>query len=129
MKRITVQSKLAGGMICSVQVPEATTLLVLVEKGQRGVVDYDFFGGPAFRLPAYTWNLHQHGIMIEIWHEKHDIGWHGRFLLHAPDEIVSVIDPARRIEIAVAALPKRASAKPSPPQSNRICCRKAVRDA
>jgi hypothetical protein len=78
---------------------EAKTHLLLQEKGALGVVAYDFRGGPPFRLPAYTWSLmRNHGLTIETRREKHECGWHGRFVLHTPIEILVVDDPAKQPE-------------------------------
>ncbi|MDE2446491.1 MAG: hypothetical protein KGO94_09945 [Alphaproteobacteria bacterium] len=97
MAKFSVEFKLPDGAIRKTIGQEAKTLLLLAEKGQRGVVAYDFTGGPPFRLPAYTWSLHRkHGLTIETRHENHDGGWHGRFVLHTPVEIVAVNDPAAK---------------------------------
>ncbi len=69
---------------------EAKTLLLLVEKGPVGVVAFDFRGGPPFRLPAYTWALNRSfGLAIDTLRESHDGGWHGRFVLRTPVEILT----------------------------------------
>lgn len=94
MTRLSVKFKLPDGVIRRARGQEAATLLLLTESGQRGVVAFDFRGGPPFRLPAYTWSLHRkHGLAIETRHENHDGGWHGRFVLHTPVEIIAVNDP------------------------------------
>ena len=63
----------------------------LHQKGALGVVAYDFRGGPPFRLPAYTWSLmRNHGLVIETRREQHECGWHGRFVLHTPIEIIAI---------------------------------------
>jgi hypothetical protein len=88
-ERITVNAKLPGGNVFAVRGQEAKTLLLLHEKGKAGVVAYDFQGGPPFRLPAYTWSLmRKFGLVIETIREPHSGGWHGRFVLHTPVEIV-----------------------------------------
>ena len=75
---------------------EARTLLLLHQKGALGVVAYDFQGGPPFRLPANTWALmRKHGLVIETRRELHEGGWHGRFVLHTPVEILAIADHAR----------------------------------
>jgi hypothetical protein len=88
--RIKVKARIVpDGMSFTASGQEAKTLLLLVEKGKTGVVAYDFRGGPPFRLPAYTWALmRRHGLIIETVREKHDGGWHGRFVLHTPVEIL-----------------------------------------
>ena len=95
-KRFKVSArKLPGGMKFTASGQEGRTLLLLHQKGALGVVAYDFRGGPPFRLPAYTWSLmRNHGLIIETQREQHECGWHGRFVLHTPIEIIAVDDPA-----------------------------------
>jgi hypothetical protein len=94
-KRFKVTArKLDDGVRFTVSGQEALTLLLLHQKGVLGVVAYDFRGGPPFRLPAYTWSLmRNHGLVIETRREQHECGWHGRFVLQTPVEIVAVVDP------------------------------------
>ena len=69
---------------------EAKTLLLLDQKGVGGVEAYDFRHGPPFRLPAYCHSLIKHkGLNIETQRVTHEGGWHGRFVLHTPIEIIS----------------------------------------
>lgn len=83
---------------------EARTLQLLVSKGRSGVVAYDFRGGPPFRLPAYTWSLtRKHGLVIETARVEHDGGWHGKFILHTPIEILKTEDPQALPSLKVAA--------------------------
>ena len=87
--------KLPGGVEFRALGQEGRTLLLLHEKGALGVVAYDFRGGPPFRLLAYTWALmRNHGLVIETRREQHECGWHGRFVLHTPIEIIAVVDLA-----------------------------------
>ena len=74
---------------------EAKTLALLVTKGKAGVEAYDFRGGPPFRLPAYCHSLIRKGLVIETVRVPHDGGWHGKFVLHTPVEILTVVDPAQ----------------------------------
>ena len=94
MSRLRIDARiLPDGSPFTVQGQEARTLLLLVEKGNRGVVAYDFTGGPPFRLPAYTWALmKKHGLVIETVREQHPGGWHGRFVLHSEVELLSKED-------------------------------------
>lgn len=93
-KRFTVTARiLPDGAPFKVSGQEARTLVLLSEKATKGVVAYDFRGGPPFRLPAYTWSLmRNHGLVIETRREQHECGWHGRFVLHTPIEIIAVAD-------------------------------------
>ena len=75
---------------------EAKTLLLLGQKGVAGVEADDFRGGPPFRLPAYCLSLIKHkGFVVETQRVNHDGGWHGRFVLRAPIEIIAITDPAK----------------------------------
>lgn len=87
--RLKVKARRADGTAFEVTGQEAHTLALLVEKGAAGVTAYDFRGGPPFRLPAYTHSLiRRHHLAIETRREAHEGGWHGRFVLHTPLEIV-----------------------------------------
>lgn len=95
-KRIKVTARaLPDGDKFTATGQEARTLLLLKEKGQVGLVAYDFKGGPPFRLPAYCHSLIKHKrLSIETKRENHDGGWHGRFVLHTPVEIIEVQEAA-----------------------------------
>jgi hypothetical protein len=87
--KLKIDARHADGSIFRVTGQEAHTLALLVDKGPIGVVAYDFRGGPPFRLPAYTHNLiRRHRLVIETRREAHEGGWHGRFILHTPIEVV-----------------------------------------
>lgn len=87
--RLKIRAQRDDGTAFEVTGQEAHTLALLVEKGAGGVTAYDFRGGPPFRLPAYTHNLiRRHHLAIETRREVHEGGWHGRFVLHTPVEIV-----------------------------------------
>ena len=96
--------RLPDGQHFTVRGQEARTLILLVEKGQRGVVAFDFRGGPPFRLPAYCHSLIKHkGLTIETRRELHDGGWHGRFVLQSKVEILTVSGTPDAPTLAVAA--------------------------
>jgi hypothetical protein len=90
MKRLKVTARiLPDGQTFTATGQEGRTLVLLHQKAMTGVVAYDFTGGPPFRLPAYVWSLkRKHGLVIETKHVPHDGGWHGRFVLHTPIEII-----------------------------------------
>ena len=77
------------------------TLLLLHQKGAAGVEAYDFRGGPPFRL-CHSLIKHK-GLHIETQRVNHEGGWHGKFVLHTPIEIISVDDPAKPQALQVAA--------------------------
>jgi hypothetical protein len=90
IKRIKVTARiLPDGQPFTATGQEGRTLLLLHQKAMRGVVAYDFAGGPPFRLPAYVWSLkRKHGLTIETKRGLHNTGWHGVFVLHTPIEII-----------------------------------------
>ena len=94
-KRLKVTARIAcDGKPFTASGQEGKTLLLLCQKGKDGVTAFDFKGGPPFRLPAYCWSLIRHqGLVIETVRVQHDGGWHGKFVLHTPVEILEVFDP------------------------------------
>ncbi len=94
-KRIKVTARiLPNGQPFTAKGQEGRTLLLLHEKAKIGVVAYDFQGGPPFRLPAYVWSLkRKHGLDIETKHVLHVGGWHGKFVMHTPIEIIATESP------------------------------------
>lgn len=61
----------------------AETLSLLTRRGAKGVVAFDFPGGPAFRLAAYVRSLRKIGLTIETKRDAHAGGTHGRYILHS----------------------------------------------
>jgi hypothetical protein len=104
-KRLKVTARiLPDGLNFTCTGQEAKTLFLLKQKGAAGVQAYDFRGGPPFRLPAYCHSLIKHrGLHIETQRVNHEGGWHGRFVLHTPIEIIAVADPAQPQALQVAA--------------------------
>ena len=94
-KRIKILARiLPDGPLFASSGQEACTMLLLHKKETKGVVAFDFTGGPPFRFPAYVWSLkRKHGLAIETKHDLHDGGWHGRFVLHSIVEILNELRP------------------------------------
>jgi hypothetical protein len=92
MKRLKVIARiLPDGQPFTATGQEARTLLLFHQKAMKGVVVFDFPGGPAFRLAAYSCSIRKkHCLDIETKRELHDGGWHARYVLHTPIEIISV---------------------------------------
>ncbi|MAZ75668.1 MAG: hypothetical protein CMH31_00015 [Micavibrio sp.] len=68
----------------------ARTILALAMAGNQGITALEVSSW-AFRLPAYVHILRRkHGLDIETLREDHPHGWHGRFFLHTPVEILSI---------------------------------------
>lgn len=74
---------LGAGVRVAVSGRIAQTLTLLVRRGERGVVAFDFPGGPAFRLAAYIHRLRELGLVIETKRDAHAGGTHGRYVLHS----------------------------------------------
>lgn len=82
-----------GGEISAIG-REAATLLILIEKGAKGVRAFDFAGGPAYRLSAYIYDLRHKGISIRREFERHGTGSHAVYVLESRMAIVNVDDGA-----------------------------------
>ena len=63
-------------------------LAALIKAGGEGVTALELSSW-AYRLGAYVHTLrHDYGLAIETLREPHDGGWHGRYVLHTPCQIV-----------------------------------------
>ena len=67
----------------------AETLLELHKRGEKGVVAFDFKGGPAYRLASYVHLLKKANLDIVKRSERHDCGQHARYYLKSPVSILS----------------------------------------
>ena len=67
---------------------DGRTLYALLQAGNKGITALEMSSW-AYRLGAYIHRLrHEHGLAIETLREPHDGGWHGRYVLHTPCQIV-----------------------------------------
>lgn len=64
------------------------TLYELVRAGPHGVTALEVSTW-ALRLSAYIFNLRKLGLEIATLHEEHPEGWHGRYVLVTPVEILN----------------------------------------
>jgi hypothetical protein len=63
-------------------------LAALIRAGSKGVTALELSSW-AYRLGAYVHTLrHDYGLTIETLREPHDGGWHGRYVLHTPCQII-----------------------------------------
>jgi hypothetical protein len=63
-------------------------LAALINAGSDGVTALELSSW-AYRLGAYVHTLrHDYGLAIETLREPHDGGWHGRYVLHTPCQII-----------------------------------------
>ena len=63
-------------------------LAALIDAGSQGVTALELSSW-AYRLGAYVHTLrHDYGLAIETLREPHDGGWHGRYVLHTPCQII-----------------------------------------
>lgn len=65
----------------------ARAILALSRAGSDGVTALELSSW-AFRLAHYVMELRRHGLDIETVREPHPGGWHGRYVLHTPIELV-----------------------------------------
>lgn len=67
----------------------ATTLFELAKSGNKGLTALELSNTWAVRLGAYIHDLrHKCGLDIVTQREKHEDGWHGRYVLITPVEIL-----------------------------------------
>ena len=63
-------------------------LAALISAGSQGVTALEISSW-AYQLGAYVHTLrHDYGLAIETLREPHDGGWHGRYVLHTPCQII-----------------------------------------
>ena len=63
-------------------------LAALISAGSKGITALELSSW-AYRLGAYVHTLrHVYGLTIETLREPHDGGWHGRYVLHTPCQII-----------------------------------------
>jgi hypothetical protein len=77
----------AGRIAISARQPRRA-LAALISAGSKGVTALELSSW-AYRLGAYVHTLrHDYGLAIETLREPHDGGWHGRYVLHTPCQII-----------------------------------------
>ena len=77
----------AGRIAISARQPRRA-LTALISAGSKGVTALELSSW-AYRLDAYVHTLrHAYGLAIETLREPHDGGWHGRYVLHTPCQII-----------------------------------------
>lgn len=83
---LTVETP-AGRIAINARQPRRA-LAALIKAGSKGVTALELSSW-AYRLGAYVHTLrHDYGLAIETLREPHDGGWHGRYVLHTPCQIV-----------------------------------------
>ena len=69
---------------------EARTLRALLAASTRGITSGEVsVCGWGYRLAHYVMKLRRHGLDIAMAHEAHAGGWHGRYTLETPIEMLS----------------------------------------
>ena len=87
-KKIAVAFSTPAGRIVISARKEMLALAALINAGCCGVTALELSGW-AYRLGAYVHTLrHGYGLEIETLREPHDGGWHARYVLHTPCEII-----------------------------------------
>ena len=77
----------AGRIAISARQPKRA-LAALISAGSQGVTALELSSW-AYRLGAYVHTLrHDYGLAIETLREPHKGGWHGRYVLHTPGQII-----------------------------------------
>lgn len=87
---IVIIERLDARVKLAVRGRDGETALRLAQHGERGLTAFDFKGGPPFRLPAYVCDLRKAGLQIRTEREKHDCGFHARYVLETPVRVLSV---------------------------------------
>ena len=83
---LTVETP-AGRIAINARQPQRA-LAALIKAGSIGVTALELSSW-AYRLGAYVHTLrHDYGLTIETLRERHDGGWHGRYVLHTPCQII-----------------------------------------
>ena len=94
MTKITVTFKAwfeGQSKVYEVKGQNARTLIALTEAGQEGITALEVSAAWAYRLAAYVYDLRQgYGMDIVTKREEHEHGWHGRYVLNTPVEILEV---------------------------------------
>ena len=68
---------------------KARMLAALIQAGQNGVTALELSNTWAYRTSAYVHDLrHDYGMDIAMIREEHKGGWHGRYILNSPVEIL-----------------------------------------
>lgn len=87
-KKIAVALNTPAGRIVISARQELRALAALINAGCCGVTALELSSW-AYRLGAYVHSLrHGYGLEIETLREPHDGGWHARYVLHTPCEII-----------------------------------------
>ena len=87
-KKIAVALNTPAGRIVISAPQELRALVALINAGCCGVTALELSSW-AYRLGAYVHTLrHGYGLEIETLREPHDGGWHARYVLHTPCQII-----------------------------------------
>ena len=87
-KRNALTADTPAGRITISARQERRALAALIKAGSQGVTALELSSW-AYRLGAYVHTLrHDYGLAIETLREPHDGGWHGRYVLHTPCQII-----------------------------------------
>jgi hypothetical protein len=87
-KQIALTVETPSGRIAISARQPRRALAALIKAGSKGVTALELSSW-AYRLGAYVHTLrHDYGLTIETLREPHDGGWHGRYVLHTPCQII-----------------------------------------
>lgn len=89
MTKLTLEV-LVNGKPLTVTAKPAQTLQELIRRGKKGVTALEMSNTWAVRLASYVYDLrHLFGLEIEMQREEHDGGWHARYFLITPVQIIA----------------------------------------
>ena len=77
---------LSDGRTCDVSGQTAKALIALAEAGERGCTALEVASW-AYRFAHYVLCLRRLGLKIDMEHEQHQGGWHGRYFLRTGVQI------------------------------------------
>jgi hypothetical protein len=97
MSKIRSRFRIVGAdRVCEVEGQEARTLTALHDAGAAGITALEVSTW-ALRLAHYVMKLKKLGLSIDMVREKHAgpvPGWHGRYVLRSPIEVLSTGEAA-----------------------------------
>ena len=89
MKKLSIQAQI-NGLSVTIRAKPAQTLMALLKKGSKGITSLEMSNTWALRLAAYVFELrHKYGLEIAMEREEHEGGWHARYILITPVQVVA----------------------------------------
>lgn len=90
MPKIKATFRIGGGLAITAIVREAQTIIAVIEAGPKRITSLEMHrSGWALRLAAYICDLRKMGVPIHTRRERHDGGYHRRYFLAGPVQMVA----------------------------------------